>query len=100
MTEQRINVESIYGRDNRMPLVNMTLPGGKDRISLRVTEARDLAANLLQAAEAALGDGFMIEFMRNSSTNPDTREAEADAARLMVTFRMWRRKYEFPEDAL
>lgn len=88
-----INVESIYGRDNKLPLVNMTLPDGLDRISLRVTEARDLAMNLLQAAEGAMGDAFLLEFMRDSA-DPQ------DGIRLMAAFRLFRRKYEFPEDTL
>lgn len=88
-----IMVESIYGRTNKLPLVNMVLPDGKDRLSLRVQEARDLAMNLLQAAEAALGDGFMYEFSLGEK-NPDDMETKMLAVALMNEYRKFRKKHE------
>lgn len=94
MTE--ISVESIYGHTTKQPLVNVILPDGRDRVSLRVTEARDLAANLLAAAEAALGDGFIYEFALGDG-DPRAEETQRMAAGLMRAFRNFRAKYD-PEE--
>jgi hypothetical protein len=83
--EQKIGVESIFGAKTRQPLVTITLPGGQDRVTIHPDEARDLALNLLQAAEGALSDGFLMDFF--------TRELDLDlpqSAAMMVKFRGYR----------
>lgn len=87
--ERKISVESIFGYANRRPLVNLILPDGLDRISLAPDEARDLAMNLLQGAEASIGDGFLFEFFH--------REMDVSieqAAALMLKLRGYRTKHE------
>ena len=63
-TEHRIEVQSGFGANTREPFVTLTLPDGRDRIQMRAHEARDLAVNILQGAEAALTDGLVVEFFR------------------------------------
>ena len=87
--ERKINVESIFGRANRLPLVNVVFPDGLDRLSLSPDEARDLALNLLQAAEASIGDGFVFQFFHKEM---DVTEAQAGA--LMLKLRGYRTRVE------
>ena len=87
--ERKISVESIFGHANRRPLVNLLLPDGLDRLSLAPDEARDLALNLLQAAEASLGDGFVFEFFSKEMDLP-----ESQAAGLMLKLRGYRQRHE------
>jgi hypothetical protein len=60
--EKRITVEAIFGAMTREPLINIILPDGQDRLSLHPDEARALALNLFEAAEASLADGFLMDF--------------------------------------
>jgi hypothetical protein len=87
--ERKIEVASIYGRDNQMPLVNIVLPDGLDRLSLRPSEARALALNLLEAAEASLGDGFVFEFFHR-----EMDVSVEQAALLMLKLRGYRTRHE------
>jgi hypothetical protein len=87
--ERKIAVESIFGRANQKPLVNLVLPDGLDRLSLAPDEARDLAMNLLQAAEASLGDGFVFEFFHREMDVPVEQ-----AGALMLKLRGYRTKHE------
>ena len=78
----RIGVSGIFGLQTRLPLVQVEIPlaattpivergpdgapGPKDGViglQLRPDEARSLALNLLEGAEAALGDGFLLTFL-------------------------------------
>jgi hypothetical protein len=61
-TERKIEVRSGYGARTQEPFVTLSLPGPEPRVQLRAHEARDLAANLLEGAEAALTDGLIVEF--------------------------------------
>jgi hypothetical protein len=60
--EQKINVQSGFGVRTREPFVTITLPGSEPTVQLLAHEARDLAVNLLEAAEGALTDGLIVEF--------------------------------------
>lgn len=61
-----IRVTSGFGHNSREPFVEMEMEYPKDHpLQLHPDEARDLAANLLQAAEAADGDQFIFEFFSN-----------------------------------
>jgi hypothetical protein len=59
-----ILVTTLYGRDNKIPMVQIEVPNGKAQLSLEETE--DLARNLVHAAEASATDAFLIEFLRDS----------------------------------
>lgn len=64
----KIVVTSIYGHNTKKPIVEMRLPkdkhGPSRLVQLSVPEARDLALNILQGAEAAIQDGFLVEYFR------------------------------------
>ena len=55
-------VESIYGADTKIPLVQLTTPRG-ETLQFVTEEARGLAMQILAAAEAAEGDAFVIEYL-------------------------------------
>lgn len=65
-----ISVTTIYGHKHRKPIVEIRFPrpsvdAPKERrnlVQLTVEEARDLAMNILQAAESAVQDAFVVEF--------------------------------------
>jgi hypothetical protein len=57
-----IQISTLYGRDNRIPLVQIEVPDGKAQLT--VEEAEDLARNLVHACEASLTDAFLIEFLQ------------------------------------
>lgn len=54
-------------------------------LQLSPAEARSLAANLFQAAEAAECDGFLFEF-----ANTQLGQDDATSAQLLVAYRDWR----------
>jgi hypothetical protein len=65
----KITVLSIYGHTTKKPLVEIRWQkpgkGTPDRtVQLSIEEARDLALNILQGAESAIQDGFIVEFFR------------------------------------
>jgi hypothetical protein len=105
--EWKIGCESIYGYNTRQPAVQVTIPRAarapimrrgpdgpiEDRdvfgVQLSPAEARDLALNLLESAEAALGDGFVMDFFQ--------REMDLtleQAAPLMLKLRGYRQRNE------
>ena len=85
----RILVTTIYGHHHKKPIVEITFPKpAPDRpkqlqrtVQLSIDEARDLAMNILQAAESAIQDAFIVEFM--SEILGDDRQAAA----VLVAFR-------------
>ena len=51
-----------YGANTRRPFVQIESEDLDRPLQLSPEEAQDLALNLLQAAEAALTDGFLVEY--------------------------------------
>jgi hypothetical protein len=85
-----INVTSGYGHNTRQPFVQIQMEYPKDHpLQLEPNEARDLAANLLQAAEAAEQDAFIFEF---HSTLGGERDDKLGAG-VLFQFREWRNKH-------
>ncbi len=82
MTNQ-IDVSTGYGHNTKEPYVEINVP--ELRIQMSPENARDLAVNLLQAAEAAYSDAFLVEFFVNAIGG-----TEAEAAGLLIEFRKWR----------
>lgn len=80
-TWKKIMVTSIYGYKTRAPMINIDISAfPKDHpLQLHVEEARDLAHNILAAAEAAEQDGFIFSFFKDQL---GTTEKEAAAALL------------------
>lgn len=77
------NVTSGYGYNSREPYVEVQAP--KLRVQMSPENARDLAINLLQAAEGAYTDAFLIEFLVEK-----LGAGIADAAGVLQEFRAWR----------
>lgn len=84
-----INVTSGFGGNTRQPFVEINAEKLKGPMQLSPEEARDLAANLLQAAEAAEQDAFIFEF--HSAFIEGTPEAKRNfGASMLIEFRKWR----------
>lgn len=79
---QSFSVTSGYGQNTRRPFVEFR---GPSESTMSPKEARDLAMNLIQAAEAAESDGFLVEFVLEQIGG----EME-QAAGLLQMFREWR----------
>jgi len=81
-----INVSSGYGHNTREPFVEIKMDYPKDHpLQIHPDEARDLAANLLQAAEAADGDQFVFEFVSKELHGGDNA-----AANILLEYRKFR----------
>lgn len=81
----KIFVTSGYGHNTRQPFVQMSADAMEKPIQLSPEDARDLASNLLQAAEASEQDAFIFEF-HSSFVGGDERVG----ANMLVQFRKWR----------
>lgn len=80
-----IRVESGYGGNTRQPFVEIKDDRLKAPMQLSPEEARDLALNILEAAEAAEQDAFMFEFV-----SKDLHAGDQAAANIISEFRKWR----------
>jgi hypothetical protein len=78
-----VDVRSLYGRDTGQPYVQLRL--GAVQVQLPVDQARTLAAWILEAAEAATIDAFIVEFAMES-----LEQDVEHAALLLHAFRSWR----------
>ncbi len=77
------NVTSGYGANTKEPYVEVQAP--KLRVQMSPENARDLALNLLQAAEGAYTDAFLVEFLTEAvgMKLPETGS-------ILREFRAWR----------
>ena len=81
-----INVSSGFGANTREPFVQIEMEYPKDHpLQIHPDEARDLAMNLLQAAESADQDAFMIKFV-----SKDLKAGENAAAAILLEYRKFR----------
>lgn len=80
----RITSASGYGANTRQPFVDLLIDDRKP-IQLSPEEARSIARDLIEAAEAAEQDGFLVEWGAESFGG-DQRAAAA----LLLEFRKWR----------
>ena len=83
-----IMVSSGYGGNTHKPFIMIETPELDRPIQMSPQEARDLAANLLQAAEGADSDAFLFEFIKNELNQP-----ERVCADLLIMFRQWRKDH-------
>jgi hypothetical protein len=74
-----------YGYKSRAPFVTITMPGGES-VQLDIDKAREHALFVLEAAESAVQDGYIIEFMGSKIPGLDERGAKVIVAEL----RQWR----------
>lgn len=89
MKWKKINVSSIFGRNNKEPIVEIDISQfPKDRpLQLHTEEARALALNLLECAEAAEQDAFIYNFF-SAGIGVDERQA----ANALLAYRDYRNK--------
>lgn len=64
MPEYNIQISSVYGYESREALVNFIIKGEEIDFMLQPTEAMKIGHDLIAAAEAALHDAFIVEFVR------------------------------------
>lgn len=84
-----INVTSGYGRNTRQPFVEIKTDKLKEPMQFSPEEARDLAMNLLQAAEASENDAFIFEFHTSFVEGTDEEKNNIGAS-MLIQFRKWR----------
>ncbi len=83
------NVTSNFGHNTQKPFVMIVVGKHDFMVQISPAGARELAINLLQAAEAAEGDAFLISFLRRKVGAND----EAVAG-ILEEFRNWRERTE------
>ena len=84
------NCEAIYGAKAKEALIKVSWHQDDGSIMtgcLRPAECRDLAQNLLQAAEASEQDAFFLEFIQQQCGQP-----LQSAVLVLRDFREWRKK--------
>lgn len=92
--KETILVTTLYGGRTKKPIVQISMPAMDEDAphyvrQLDVYEARSFACNLLQAAEAAIGDAFLMEFFQS-----ELGLSEIMAVSTMAAFREFRKKYD------
>lgn len=78
-----INVVSGFGYHTQSPFVEFTL--NTEKTQMTPAKAREIAGMLLEAAEAAEADGFVVTFMQTSAGL-----TPAQAGSLLLQFRDYR----------
>jgi hypothetical protein len=81
-------ITSGFGHNTRRPFVQMVIQRADWMTQMSPEEARELAFNLLQAADGAEGDGFLVMFLRES-VGVESMNA---IATLLAEFREYRDK--------
>jgi hypothetical protein len=86
ITWKNILVSSGYGGNTREPFVEIKMDYPKDHpLQIHPDEARQLAMNLLEAAEAADTDSFLFEFV-----SKDLNTGDKAAAGILMEYRKFR----------
>lgn len=80
-----ILVSSGYGVNTRLPFVKIESEDLDHPLQITPETARDLAGNLLKAAEAAETDAFLIEFFKGA-----LHQSDLVAASILFNFRDFR----------
>lgn len=85
--DQMFLVSSGYGGNTKRPFVQMQHPAIDRPLTISPNEARALAMNLLECADAAETDGFIVEFFKG-----EMEQADATIIVLLRQFREYRKK--------
>lgn len=86
--EYRILVESLVAMRNREPYVVISFENPKtNRAQMPIEEARAHAQLVIEAAEAAIQDAFLIEYFTEKF-----QLTISEAARVVGDYRVWRAK--------
>lgn len=80
-----IHIASGYGGNTKRPFVELTF--GPVKTTMSTAKAREIALLLLESADAAESDGFLVEFMQ-TVMDGDARAATA----VLMRFRAYRAK--------
>lgn len=92
----RIEVSTIFGAKARKPIVVIkwpTLARERGEVQFSVEEARNLAANIVQAAESAIQDAFLIDVAKSMGLD------EQGQAHMLNMFRTMRHDRQNDETA-
>jgi len=84
-----ILVTSGYGGNTGQPFVEIKDDRLKAPMQLSPEEARDLALNLLEAAEASEQDAFIFEFHSGFIQGTESEKKNVGAS-MLIEFRKWR----------
>lgn len=81
------NVSSGFGARTREGYVQLIIEAADFMTQMSPDNARELAINLLQCAEAAEGDAFLMTFMREQ-----VKVSDEQAVQILIEFRQWRER--------
>lgn len=93
-----ILVTSGFGHNTQQPFVQLLIHAADWSSQMTPETARELAFNLLSAAEAAEQDGFLVTFLRTSVGVEDMR-AVASVLHEFREYRAARQANEYPDGA-
>ena len=83
--EFTFSVTSGFGANTRQPFVEVEVVPTEFSIKMSPSDATRLALNLLQAAEAARTDGWLIDYLTGTAGLTDQQMQV-----VLVEFRQWR----------
>lgn len=87
--ENHLSVASGYGHATKLPFVVLGMANPSEvanpTIQIDTTQARTLAFQILEAADAAESDGFLVEFLQYAG-----QMGLDQASALLIEFRKWR----------
>lgn len=89
--ERTVHVGSLFGAQTRIGMVELVVQGHAP-IQLQTSEAREIAAMMLEAAEAADQDAFLFGFMAETLTDKHASDDERVrlGAAMLHAYRAWR----------
>lgn len=82
-------VSSGFGGNTNRPYVQVLIEAADWMTQMPPEKARDLAHNLLGAADAAESDGFLVTFLRQR-----VKAGDEAIAQILIEFREWRREQQ------
>jgi hypothetical protein len=82
--DTRVEVRSLYGARTRQALVSLVV--GEHQVVIPPSKAREIAGMLLECAEAAEGDAFLMAWGAQAGMT------DQEAAGLLIHFRSWRER--------
>ncbi len=82
--DEMVIVASGYGANSHQPFVEVRF--NEERVQLNPEDASEIGGNMIEAAEAALHDAYLVDFLVAEGLKPET------AAKFLGDFRVWRGK--------
>lgn len=81
-------VSSGYGANTKKPFITIESADIDKPIQLSPADARSFALNILEAADGAESDGFIVEFFKD-----EMGQDENTVGHLLIAFRKWRNEH-------